>query len=195
MTLKDYNPPTASEGPFGREEGGSESHSPKGERAPKIQKDLKEALKKKDEIIVSVLRMLLAAILNKEKEKRYKIAKAEPELIEEELIEKSQLTDEEVIEVISSEVKKRKESILEFEKGERQDLVEKEKKEIEVLNKYLPEQLSEEDIKKLAKEAIEKIGATEPKDVGKVMQELMPQVKGKADGATVSKIVKELLQT
>ena len=169
----------------------------------KIQEDSEEALKKKDEIIVSVLRMLLAAILNKEKEKRYKIVKAEPELTEEELIEKSQLTDEEVIEVISSEIKKRKESVLEFEKGKRQNLAEKEKKEIEVLNKYLPEQLSEEEIKKLAKGAIaalraspapserEKVGL---KDMGKVMQELIPQVKGKADGATVSKIVKELLQ-
>jgi len=168
----------------------------------KIQEDSKKALKKKDEISSSALRMLLAAILNKEKEKRYKIAKTEPELIEEELIEKSQLTDEEVTEVMSSEVKKRKESILEFEKGERQNLAEKEKKELEVLNKYLPEQLSEEDIKKLAKEAIaalraslapserEKVGL---KNMGKVMQELMPQVKGEADGSLVSKIVKELL--
>jgi len=160
----------------------------------KIQKDLKEALKKKDEIVVSVLRMLLAAILNKEKEKRYKLSKDKPELTEEELEKESQLTDEEVIEVISSEIKKRKESILEFKKGERQDLVEKEKKEIEVLKKYLPEQLSEEEIKKLVKVAIETVEAKEPKDMGKVMVELMPQIKGKADGATVSKIVKELLQ-
>ncbi len=160
----------------------------------KIQKDLEEALKKKDEIIVSVLRMLLAAILNKEKEKRYKLSREKPELTEEELEKESQLTDEEVIQVISSEIKKRKESILEFEKGERQDLVEKEKKEIEVLKKYLPEQLSEEEIKKLVKVAIETVEAKEPKDMGKVMAELIPQVKGKADGATVSKIVKELLQ-
>ena len=168
----------------------------------KIQKDLTKATKKKEALPTSVLRMLLAAILNKEKEKRYKIAKAEPELTEEELIEKSQLTDEEVIEVISSEVKKRKESILEFEKGEKQDLVEKEKKEIEVLKKYLPEQLSEEEIKKLAKEAIAALRASlapserekvDLKDMGKVMQELMPQVKGEADGSLVSKIVKELL--
>ncbi|GAI49704.1 unnamed protein product, partial [marine sediment metagenome] len=131
----------------------------------KIQKDLEEALKKKDEIIVSVLRMLLAAILNKEKEKRYKLSKNEPELTEEELEKESQLTDEEVIEVISSEIKKRKESILEFEKGERQDLVEKEKKEIDVLKKYLPEQLSEQELKKLVKVAIETVEAKEPKDM------------------------------
>ena len=159
-----------------------------------IQQDLNSAIKGKKKIEVSTLRMLNAQILNKEKEKRYKLSKDEPELTEKELVKKSQLTDEEVIQVISSEIKKRKESILEFEKGERQDLVEKEKKEIEVLKKYLPEQLSEEEIKKLVKEAIEKVGATELKDIGKIMQELMPQIKGKVDGATVSKIVKELLQ-
>ena len=95
-----------------------------------IQQDLNPAIKGKKKIEASTLRMLNAQILNKEKEKRYKITKAEPELTEKELVKKSQLTDEEVIEVISSEVKKRKESILEFEKGERQDLAEKEKKEI-----------------------------------------------------------------
>jgi uncharacterized protein YqeY len=72
-------------------------------------------------------------------------------------------------------------------------LAEKEKKEIEVLKKYLPEQLSGEEIKKIAEEAIKKTEAKEMKDMGKVMAELMPQVKGRADGATVSKIVKELL--
>jgi len=158
-----------------------------------IQQDLNSAIKGKKKIEVSTLRMLNAQILNKEKEKRYKLSKEKPELTEEELEKESQLTDEEVIEVISSEIKKRKESILEFEKGERQDLVEKEKKEIEVLKKYLPEQLSEEEIKKLVKVAIETVEAKEPKDMGKVMAELMPQIKGKADGATVSKIVKELL--
>jgi len=159
----------------------------------KIQNDLTKATKEKEVLSASALRMLSAAILNKEKEKRYKIIKAEPELTEEELVRKSQLTDEEVIQVISSEIKKRKESILEFKKGERQDLVEKEKAEIEILKKYLPEQLSEEDIKKLAKEVIEKVGAKEQKDMGRVMQELTPQLKGKSEGATVSKIVKELL--
>jgi uncharacterized protein YqeY len=159
----------------------------------KIQEDLNQAVKKKEELESGVLRMLSAAILNKEKEKRFKLNKQEPELKEEELAEKSQLTDEEVIDVISSEIKKRKESISEFEKGNRQDLAEKEKKEIEVLKKYLPEQLSGEEIKKIAEEAIKKTEAKEMKDMGKVMAELMPQVKGRADGATVSKIVKELL--
>lgn len=170
-----------------------------------IQGDLNGALKKREELRALVLRTLLAAILNQEKEKRAKLAKAEPELNEEGLIVRSQLTDEEVIEVISSEIKKRKEATLEFEKGKRGDLVKKEKAEMEILQKYLPEQLSEEEIKKLAKQIIEKVGAKEPKDYnppttlqgkniyGKVMGELMPKVKGKADGSLVSKIVKELL--
>jgi len=159
----------------------------------KIFSQLNQSLKEGEKLTTSVLRMLSATILNKEKEKRYKLSKEKPELKETELAKESQLTDEEVIEVISLEVKKRKEASLEFEKGERQDLVEKEKKEIEILQKYLPEQFTEEEIKKLAKEAIEKIGAEEPKDMGKVMAELMPKVKGRAEGATVSRIVKELL--
>jgi len=158
-----------------------------------IRENLKEAVKNREELKFSVLRLLLAAIFNKEKEKRYKLSKEKPELSGEELEEESQLNDEEVIEVISSEVKKRKESILEFEKGKREDLVEKEKKELDILQKYLPEQLSEEELQKLAKEAIDKTGAKEIKDMGKVMQEVMPKVKGKADGTLVSKIVKELL--
>jgi len=162
----------------------------------KIKQDLNTALKGRKELEVSVLRQLLAAILNKEKEKRFKI-KEEKDV---------QLTDEETMEVISSEAKKRRESIVEFGKGKRQDLVEKEKKELEILEKYLPsqilqnktwegepEQLSEEEIKTLVKVAIEKVGAKEMKDLGKVMQELIPQVKGKADGSLVGKIVKELL--
>ncbi len=159
----------------------------------KIQNDLTKAIKGGDEISRSTLRMLLAAILNKEKEKRYKISKTEPDSTEKELAEKSVLTDGELIEVISSEVKKGKEAILEFKKGEREDLVKKEKAETEILQKYLPKQLSEEELKKIIKEAVEKVGAKEIKDMGKVMAEIMPKVKGKADGSEVSKIVKELL--
>jgi len=171
-----------------------------------IREDLKEAVKNREELKSSVLRLLLAAIFNKEKEKRYKLSKEKPELSGKELEEESQLNDEEIIDVISSEAKKRKESIVEFEKGQRMDLpshllekvqglVEKEKKELEILEKYLPEQMSEKEIKRLVKEAIDKTGAKEIKDMGKVMQEVMPKVKGKADGSLVSKIVKELLET
>ena len=159
----------------------------------KIANNLRDVFKAKRELEVSVLRMLQAAILNKEKEKRAKLAKKKEDIIEEELVKESELTDEEIIEVISSEVKKRKEAISEFKKGGRQDLVEKEKVELEVLKKYLPEQISEEEIRKLAKEAIEGIGASGPKDMGKVMAELIPKIKGRADGGVVSQIVKELL--
>ena len=158
-----------------------------------IQTDLKNALKEKKEVKLSVLRMVLAAIINKEKEKRYKIAQENPDLKEKELEEKSQLAEEEIIEVFFSENKKRKESILEFKKGDRMDLVEKEEAEMEVLKKYLPEQLSEQEIKKMVQEVIKEVGAQEPKDIGKVMAQLMPKLKGKAEGAIVGKIVKELL--
>jgi len=149
----------------------------------KIQEDLNSAIKSKREIETSTLRMLSAAILNKEKEKRYKSGKSED----------IPLIDEEIIEVVFNEVKKRKEAIELYEKGNRQELADKEKKEAEILQKYLPEQLTEEEVKKLVKEAIAKVGAKEQKDMGKVMAELMPQVKGKADGGLVSKVVKELL--
>ena len=159
----------------------------------KIQEDFKKFLKGKKEIEVSTLRMLKAAIFNREKEKRYKLSKEKPDLKEKDLEKESQLTDEEIVQVIFSEIKKRKESILLFEKGKREDLVEKEKEEIKILEKYLPEQLSAEEIKKMAKEVIKKTGAREPKDMGKVMGHLMPKLKGKAEGGLVSKIVKELL--
>lgn len=159
----------------------------------KIEENFKKALKGKKGIEVSALRMLKLAIFNREKEKRYKLSREKTDLSGEELEKESQLRDEEVVEVIFSEIKKRKESVLEFEKGKREDLVKKEKAEIEVLQKYLPEQLSEEEIKKLAKEVIKKVGAKEMKDMGKVMAELIPKLKGKAEGGIVSKIVKELL--
>src|SRR3989344_1439357 len=149
----------------------------------KIQEDLNIALKEKRELEVSVLRMVLAAILNKEKDKRFKSGKAE----------EIPLTDEELIEVISSEIKKRREAADLYTRGARPELAEKEKKETEILQKYLPEQLQEEEIIKLVKEAVAKTGAKEIKDMGKVMAELMPKIKGKADSGLVSRIVKESL--
>ena len=149
----------------------------------KIHIDLIEALKSREELKTSVLRLLSSAILNKEKEKRYQFGKAED----------ISLIDEEIIEVISSEIKKRKEAADLYEKGGRAELAQKEKKEIEFLKAYLPEQLPENEVKRLVKEAIEKTGAKEPKDMGKVMAELMPKVKGKADNSLISRIVKESL--
>lgn len=142
-----------------------------------------EAMKDKDSFVVGTLRMLSASILTKEKEKKYK------EKIEGEAV----LTDDEVISVISSEIKKRKDAIALYVQGNRPELAEREQKEIDVLIKYLPAQLSVEDIKKLVAESIAKVGAKEMKDMGKVMADLTPKVKGKADSGEVSKIVKELL--
>ena len=168
----------------------------------RIQEDLVKSLKEKDDLKASVFRLLLASLLNREKEKRYKAYQTKTDIAEKELVEKSQLTDEEIVEVVSSEIKKRREAALEFEKGKRQDLADKEKKELEILKEYLPEQMSEEEIRNLVKEIIaalraslapserEKFGI---KDMGKVMSQLMPIIKGKADGGLVSNIVKELL--
>lgn len=163
-----------------------------------------EAMKSKDAFVVGALRMLSAAIISKEKDKRYKISKdpafAKASAGEESLEKASQLTDEEIIEVISSEIKKRKDAIALYNQGNRPELAEKESKEIDILKKYLPEQLSAEELKKMVAESIEKIkaemndpSASSGQVMGKVMADLNPKIKGKADGGEVSKIVKELL--
>lgn len=148
-----------------------------------IQNATTEALKNKDSFTVGVLRMLSAAITSKEKEKKYK-EKVEGEVV---------LTDEQVQDVIISEIKKRNDAIALYEQGKRPELAERERKEIEVLRKYLPEQLSPEELKKIIEESVKKVGATEMKDMGKIMSDLMPKIKGKADNSQVSKIIKEML--
>lgn len=158
----------------------------------KINSDIKQAMIKKEELLLLVLRGINAAVHNKEIEKRTKLSKQEKDLVK--LEEQSKLGDEEIIDVISSEAKKRRDSIEEFTKGGRQDLVDKEIAELEIIKKYLPEQMSEEAVKEIAKKAIEETGAAGPKDTGKVMAKIMPQVKGKVDGSIVSKIVGELLK-
>ncbi len=158
----------------------------------KISEEIKKALQNKDELLLLVLRGINATIHNKEIEKRTKLSKQEKDL--KKLEEQSKLTEDEVLEAVASEAKKRKESIIEFEKGGRQDLVDKETAELEIIKKYLPEQMSEDTIKEIVKKAIKETGAAGPKDIGKVMAKIMPQVKGKADGSLVSKIVGELLK-
>jgi len=152
-----------------------------------------EAMKAGDSFKTGVLRMLSASILSKSKEKRYKISKDHPDFSEEQLIKESELTDEQILEVVSSEIKKRKDAIVLYEQGKRPELAENERKEIDILIKYLPEQLSGEELKKIVAESIAKTGATSIKDMGKIMADLNPKIKGKADGGEVSKIVKELL--
>ena len=158
----------------------------------KLDSDLKKAQQEKDELVLLVLRGIKAVIHNKEIEKRTKLSKDEKDI--EKLKKESKLIEEEVMEVISSEAKKRKDSIEEFKKGKRDDLVEKEEKELEILKKYLPEQMSEEQIQEEAKKVIGELGVVGPQDTGKVMSVLMPKFKGKAEGGMVSKIVSELLR-
>lgn len=145
----------------------------------KLQGDLKEAMMARDELRLSTIRMLKSAIQYHEIQKGGAGYEA---------------TDEDVLEVIGREVKKRRESIEMFEKGGNQESADKEQKELEILQTYLPEQMGEEEIRKLVKDAIAQTGASTPQDMGKVMGVLMPQTKGKADGSLVSKIVKEELE-
>lgn len=137
--------------------------------------DLRNALRSKDELRKMTLRLALAAIHNAE------IAKG------------SELSEEEVVVVIAKQVKQRRESIAQFDQGGRQDLVAQEQKELEILLEYMPPQLTEEEIRSRAKEAIEQVGAASPAQMGEVMRVLMPQLKGKADGQVVSRIVKDIL--
>lgn len=159
----------------------------------KIEKDFEKALKGKRRLEVSTLRMLKAAVFNKEKEKRYKLSQEKPDLKSEELEKESYLTDEEIFDLLFSEIKKRKEAIELFERGKREDLAEAGREEIEILKRYLPEEISKEDIEKLAREVIEKLGVKDIKGMGRVMAELMPKLKGRVEGSLVNEMVRELL--
>lgn len=158
-----------------------------------IQAAIKEAMKAKNAELITVLRGAVASVNAKQMEKRYKLAKENPSATEESLLKDSELNDDEVVGVLVSEIKKRKDAIALYEQGGRPELAETEKSEITMLQPFLPEQLSVEDIKKMVTESIAATGAKEMKDMGKVMADLNPKIKGKADGGDVSKIVKELL--
>ncbi len=146
----------------------------------KLQEELKQSMLAKDEIKTSVLRMLLSAI------NYYEINKGGAGY---------EATDEDVLAVIQKEVKQRRDSIEQFKTAGRQDLVDKETKELKILQKYLPQEMSEEEIKSLVKQAVSQTGAMAIADIGKVMAVLMPKLKDKADGSLVSKIVKEELSS
>ena len=141
----------------------------------RIEKDLKESLRKGEEERVSALRLILSAIKNAEKAKG------------------RALSEEEIIDILSREAKQRRESIEEFEKGGRGDLAEKERRELGIIMEYLPPQLSREEIEEMARKVIEEVGARGPSDKGKVMGKLMPMVRGRAEGRVVSEIVSEIL--
>lgn len=142
----------------------------------RILQDMRSAMKARDSFRKNILSMARAAILQTEKD----------QMVE--------LDDEGVIQVLSKEVKARKEALEEFKKAGRQDLVEKNQREIEILQEYLPQQLSEEEIEELVRETINQVGANSMRDIGKVMGAIMPRVKGRADGSLISKIVKEYLK-
>jgi uncharacterized protein YqeY len=145
-----------------------------------LQDELKQAMLAKDTMKTSVLRMLISAI------GYYEIQKGGANY---------EATDEDVmsVSVIQREVKQHRDSIEQFKNAGRQELVEKEEKELGLLQKYLPAQMSEDEVKKLVSEAVAQSGASSPQDMGKVMAVLMPKIKGKADGSLVSKLVKEAL--
>lgn len=155
-----------------------------------IKKDLISFQKEKRPTEVSSLRMLLSSIVNKEKEKRVSLP---ADFSEEELNENSKLTEEEVLEVISSEAKKRKDAFLEYEKAGRQDLMEKEALELKILKVYLPPEMSEDEIRKIVKEVIEEQKITDMKGIGIIMKEAIKKTKGLADGKKINNIAKELL--
>lgn len=143
-----------------------------------LKDQLKESMLAKDELRTSVLRFVLSGITY------YEINKGGAGY---------EATDEDVMAVIQKEVKQRRDSIEQFENAGRQDLADKEKAELNILQTYLPAQMGEEEVRKLVEEAVATTGATTQQDMGKVMGALMPKVKGKADGGLVSRLVKEAL--
>lgn len=141
----------------------------------RINNDLKEAMKSKDSFRLSVIRMVKGAM---------QLAKPNP---------REELTDDDVITVISKQIKMRNDSIKEFEAAGRSDLVEQNKREIEVLNTYMPKQLSEEELTEIIDKVFEEVKPTSQKDMGLIMKNISPLVKGKVDMSLVNKLVKERL--
>lgn len=142
----------------------------------RIQEDMKAALRSGDRAALETLRGLLAQIKDERIKRRPK-----------------EMTDEDVLAVVQRAVKRRKESIELYKQGNRQDLVEKEQKEMEILQKYLPEQLSRDEIISIVNQVIEQVGASSIKDLGKVMGPVMKKVQGRADGKEIQQIVRERL--
>lgn len=140
-----------------------------------LETDLLEAVRNRDELKRSALRLIKASLQSEEKSR----GKA--------------LGDDEVVQVLSREAKRRRESIDAFRHGNRPDLVEKEEAELSIISKYLPQQLTEDEVREIARAVIEEVGASGLGERGRVMGRLMPQVKGKADGKMVNQVVGELL--
>lgn len=141
----------------------------------RLNQDMKTAMKNKEKTKLSVIRMLRSEIKNEEIERQHT------------------LNDEEVIEVLMRELKKRKDALQQFEEAGRDDLVQQLREEISVIEPYLPEQLSEEELRELVREVVQETGASSKADMGKVMKAIMPRVKGRADGKLVNRLVQEVL--
>ncbi len=141
----------------------------------KIDLKFKEALKSKDENILNPLRMLKSTIKNKEIENH------------------SSILDDEIVHIIYSEIKKRKESADLYAKAGRADLSEKEEKEVSILSEFLPKQLNDDELSEIVSLAIKEVGASSMADMGKIMANVMPKVKGRAAGSDISKKVSQLL--
>lgn len=142
----------------------------------KINADFKEAMKERNEIKVSILRMVKSSIQNLKIEKK-----------------KKELGDENMLGILAKHVKQAQDALEGFKKGGREDLIKKEAAELEIIKSYLPQEISSEELKNLIKEAIKTTGAASAADMGRVMKELMPKVKGRADGKKVNQLVQELL--
>lgn len=142
-----------------------------------IEDDIKEAMKAKDADKLTVLRGLKASFNN--------------ELMDDPT--KTELSDDEALTIIQKAVKQRKDSIEQFQKGDREDLAEKEQKELEILNKYMPEQMSEDEIKEVAEKMMIELGVADKSQTGVLMGALMKELKGKADGTVVKGVVEKLL--
>ena len=140
-----------------------------------LMNELKDSMRNKDEIKKNTVQMVRAAILQIEKDKGIEV------------------DDNKIIEIIAKEVKTKKDALNDFVKGGRNDLVEQTNKEIEILQKYLPKQLSREELKDILTKIIDKLGATSIKDMGNVMKEAKAEIGAGADGRTINEIVKELL--
>ncbi|MDN4594796.1 GatB/YqeY domain-containing protein [Polycladomyces subterraneus] len=141
----------------------------------RLNQDMKTAMKNKEKTKLSVIRMLRSEIKNEEIQRQHT------------------LNDEEVIEVLMRELKKRKDALQQFEEAGRDDLVQQLREEIAVIEPYLPEQLSEEELRELVREVVQETGASSKADIGKVMKAIMPRVKGRADGKLVNRLVQEVL--
>lgn len=142
----------------------------------KLLSDLKKCMKEKLELRKNVIQMVRAAILQVEKDKQI------------------ELTDEQIVEIMAKEAKKRKDSLSDYEKSGRQDLINQIKNEISIIEEYLPEQLSKEEIKQIVEQIIKEIGATSMKDMGNVMKSAKEKIGAASDGRTINEVVKELLQ-